>query len=312
MELFMSTLGRMAFLFSFILLGFVLAKLKVIPDNTEAVLSRLEGVIFIPALILGSFMRDFTIDKLSIAWKLVLFGTVLTFITMGMSIPLAKLFSKDDFTRKICAYGLAFANIGFMGNAVVEAVFPEIFTEYLIFTIPINAMIYLWGVPVLLVPTGGRGLRERLKAFVNPMFVSILIGIFLGLSGLGAYIPKWGANAIDSVGACMSPCAMLLTGMTVARIDLCKTFAKASIYAMAFVRLVAIPLCLFAVVKLLPFDVPKTLFICALCAVSMPPGLNMVVIPGAYGRDTTTAAGIAIVTHLLSCITIPIIFTIAI
>ena len=311
MDLFISTLGRMAFLFSFILLGYIVAKTKAVPENAETVLSRLESTIFIPALIIGSFMRDFTVDKLSIAWRIVLTSFILTFITMALSVPTSKLFSKDDFTRKICTYGLAFANIGFMGNAVVEAVFPDIFFEYVLFTVPINTMIYLWGVPVLLVPTGGKGIRERLKSFANPMFASIVIGIFLGLSGLGAFIPKWGNDAINAVGSCMSPCAMLLTGMTVSRINLRETFTRLNIYALSFVRLIAIPLCYIGVMLLLPLDIPETVFICGLCAVSMPPGLNMVVIPGAYGKDTRIAAGMAIVSHLLSCITIPIIFTIA-
>ena len=37
-----------------------------------------------------------------------------------------------------------------MGNAVVMNLFPDIFFEYLIFTLPLWTLIYLWGVPRLL------------------------------------------------------------------------------------------------------------------------------------------------------------------
>ena len=39
-------------------------------------------------------------------------------------------------------------------------------------------------------------------------------------------------------------------------------------------------------------------------------GFNTVVIPSAYGKDTSTAAGMALISHTLSCITIPLIFLI--
>ena len=49
-------------------------------------------------------------------------------------IPLAILLSsvlvKDRYTQKIYTYGLAFSNFGFVGNAVVAALYPEIFMEY--------------------------------------------------------------------------------------------------------------------------------------------------------------------------------------
>jgi predicted permease len=41
----------------------------------------------------------------------------------------------------------------------------------------------------------------------------------------------------------------------------------------------------------------------------MPLGLNTVVIPSAYDKDTSDAAGLALVSHILACITIPVIFS---
>ena len=68
MEIFSATLSQMAYLFSLIVLGFVLAKLKVIPDNTASVIAKLENYIFIPALVLGTFMNNFTMEKIPSAW----------------------------------------------------------------------------------------------------------------------------------------------------------------------------------------------------------------------------------------------------
>jgi predicted permease len=38
----------------------------------------------------------------------------------------------------------------------------------------------------------------------------------------------------------------------------------------------------------------------------MPLGLNTVVIPAAYGRDTSVAAGMALVSHVFSLVTVPL------
>ena len=42
----------------------------------------------------------------------------------------------------------------------------------------------------------------------------------------------------------------------------------------------------------------------------MPLGLNTVVFPAAYGGDTTPGAGMALVSHLILVITIPVMFSI--
>lgn len=50
MDLFAPLLSQMVFLFAFIAIGFILAKWKFIPDDSSRVLSRLENLLFIPAL----------------------------------------------------------------------------------------------------------------------------------------------------------------------------------------------------------------------------------------------------------------------
>ncbi len=312
MQIFYSTLSQMAFLFTFIILGFIIAKFKFIPENSAAALAKLENYVFIPALVLGTFMSGFTKEKITYAWKLLLFSSALVLVTAVLAVIIARVCNKDEFIRKIYTYGLAFPNFGYMGNAVVMAVFPKYFVDYLIFTLPFWTLIYLWGVPVLLIPKNSdvnKGkLASRLKSFVNPMFVCMLIGMFLGLSGIGKTIPSWLSSVVETAGDCMSPIAMLLTGITVSSINLKKTFSNLNIYLISIIRLVALPLAFIFVAKFLPLG--DVMYLCAVCALSMPLGLNTIVIPSAYGMDSSYAAGMAIISHLLSCVTIPIIFMI--
>lgn len=306
MSVLSATVGQMMVLFSLILMGYVVAKVKVVPENSATVLSKLENNLFVPALVLGTFVENFTVEKLSTAWKLFLVSFAICIVMMFLAIAVAKCCSKDQYIRNIYTYGLAFSNFGFMGNAVVSAVFPDIFLEYLIFTMPLWTMIYMWGVPCLLIPSeeGKQTIKSRLKSFANPMFAAMIIGVVIGLSGI--QLPNFLSTAVNVTGSCMSPIAMMLTGITIANMDVKKVLSIKSIYVVSIIRLLVFPLIFIGVFKLVPMS--QNIVVCTICSLAMPLGLSTLVIPGGYGKDTSVAAGMAVVSHLLSAITIPVIF----
>ena len=308
MSIFATTLNQIFFLFGLIVIGYILVKLKVLPENSAAVLSKLENTVFIPALVLGTFIENFTIERIGAAWELLSVSFIIACVAIPFAIFVSKVVTKDKYIRKIYTYGLSFSNFGFMGNAVVSSIFPDIFFEYLIFTLPLWIFIYLWGVPTLLIADSGKKqtFKESLKAFVNPMFIAMLIGMAIGLLNIG--LPKWTMSLVKVSGDCMSPIAMILTGVVVSSISLKKTFTNVRIYIVSIIRLIIMPILFIAVASF--FKIPETAYICALCSLAMPLGLNTIVIPSALGRDTTVAAGMTVISHVLSCITIPLIFLI--
>lgn len=308
MSVFLTTLNQIAFLFGFIVIGFMLVKIKVLPENSAAVLSKLENTVFIPALVMGTFIENFTLERIGATWKLLSVSFIIACIVIPFAILVSKLVTKDKYIQKIYTYGLSFSNFGFMGNAVVSSLFPDVFFEYLIFTLPLWMLIYLWGVPRLLIADSGKKhtFTESMKSFVNPMFIAMLIGMLIGLSRIN--LPEWTMSLINVSGDCMSPIAMILTGVVVSSISLKKTFLNVRIYIVSIIRLVIMPVLFISVASF--FKIPETTYICALCSLAMPLGLNTIVIPSAFGKDTTVAAGMAVISHLLSCITIPLIFSI--
>ena len=308
MSIFATTLNQIAFLFGFIIIGYILVKLKVLPENSAKILSKLENTIFIPALVMGTFIENFTIERIGAAWKLLSVSFIIACIAIPFAILVSKIVTKDKYIQKIYTYGLSFSNFGFMGNAVVKSLFPDVFFEYLIFTLPLWILIYIWGVPRLLIADSGKKhtFRESLKSFVNPMFIAMLIGMVIGL--LNIELPKWTLSLINVSGDCMSPIAMILTGVVVSSISLKKTFTNVRIYIVSIIRIIIMPVLFIAATSF--FKISEATYICALCSLAMPLGLNTIVIPSALGKDTTIAAGMTVVSHLLSCITIPLIFSI--
>lgn len=308
MGVFLSTLNQMGFLMLLILLGYILVKLGFLEDFAAKILSKLENYLFIPALVLSTFISNFTVKSFSTAWVYLLGGTVTVLLSAGFAVLASKVCTRDDYIRKIYTYGLSFANFGFMGNAVVNALFPDVFMNYLIYVLPFWTLIYVWGVPYLLMPQSEekKSLLAGLKKLINPMFIAMLVGMLIGISELP--LPSFVGSAVSTLGDCMSPVAMLLTGMTIAKISLKKTFTTLSIYAVSLIRLIVMPL--LAIGALVFLKLPFELSLCTVCALAMPLGLNTVVVPSAYGKDTSVAAGMALISHLLSCISIPVIFMI--
>ena len=298
----------MGFLFLLIVIGYILRRVRAVPDNTAVVLSKLENNVFVPALVLGTFMTNFTVDSFSNAGTFIVGGTVVAAISIPAAIIISRICSKDGYIRNLFTYGLSFSNFGFVGNAVVMAIFPAVFADYLIFVIPLWFMIYVWGVPILLIPSDEekKGISSRLKAFVNPMFIAMFVGIILGISGFGAKLPNFVSSSVNTLGSCMSPIAMILTGITVAETDLKKMLGNVSVYVVSAIRLIAFPLVAIGILAFV--NVPYPIAVCSVCALAMPLGLNTIVVPKAYGLDSTVASGMALVSHAFSCVTIPAVF----
>jgi len=306
----------MVYLFAFIVIGYLLVKIKALPNGSTATLSKLESKLFIPALALSTFMNNFTVDKLGSSGIILLCSIGLLVVIVPLAILGARLiFGSDKYLRKIATYGLSFANFGYMGNAIMSEVFPDIFLEYTIFCMPLWVLIYLWGVPTLLIADNRESdtkptLKERLMPLCNPMFAAMIIGIIFGLTGFSGIIPDSLVSVIDVSGSCMSPIAMILTGMTIAESNLLKMLTNVRTYILSAVRLLLFPTLFILIFSLVPKNevISETFLICALASLAMPLGLNTIVVPKGYGKDTTDAAGMALISHTLSIGTIPLMF----
>lgn len=322
MEIFSATCGQTIYLFVLILIGFFLTKWKLLPEESAKILAKLENMLFIPALMLKTFMDDFTVDRLGESGALFLFSSGLLVLIVPLAILLSRILTKDGYTQNIFTYGLCFSNFGYVGISVVAAVFPAYAADYLVFVMPLYILIYLWAVPALLMNEGKTTLRQKLRSLVNPMFLGMFVGMVLGIlfSALPAFelpaflVPPVSAlnTCVDALKSCMSPVAMILTGITVANIDFKKTFTNLQIYGVTVIRLLLIPIVFLFALRYLPplvgISLPENIFVCAVASLAMPLGLNTVVIPSAYGRDVSVAAGMALVSHFLGCITIPLVF----
>ena len=304
MQVFSATLNQMFVLFTFMALGYFLNWKGILPLNTSIAVSRLETNVLVPCLVFNTFYKYCTIDNMKEKWLYIVYGTAIMLVSIVLGVVLSRVFAKDDYLRKIYTYSFAVANFSFMGNAVVLGIFGEdVLFDYMIFTLPLCLYVYSFGTASLIPKEKDKGFS--FKVFLNPICVSMLLGALAGLSGIP--LPKFLVTSIAQAGACMSPLAMILTGFVVANYSFKTLASKGRIYVASILRLIVIPLAFVLVLKLLNTD--STIIMLTLCATAMPLGLNTVVFPAAYGGDTTPGASMALISHIMSIITIPIMFS---
>ena len=304
-ETFRATLTPMLVMFLCMALGFIARKKNLVPENAAEVLSKLENYFFVPALILNTFMQYCTVASISQQYPLILYCTLVLAAAIALAFPLSRLFAKEAYQRSIYRYALSFANFSFMGNAIVPAILgEEMLYQYMLYILPLNLAVYTWGI-MTLIPRGEKK-QSFLKNLCNPIFLSILLGAVLGLSGLSEQIPGFIRTTISSCSACMGPLAMILTGLVVGSYDFFSLLKNKKIYLATLLRLVVLPMLFIGFLLLLRAD--KLVLVLTLFAFGTPLGLNTVVFPAAYGGYTSTGASMAMISHTLCVVTIPLLY----
>ena len=138
LDTFKATLSPMLVMFLCMALGFVANKLKLAPENTATVLSKLENYFLVPALILNTFMTYCSVESIKAEYSLILWCLLVLVLAVVIAWPLSGLFSRGGYSREIYKYALTFGNFSFMGNAIVPAILgPEMLYNYMLFILPL-------------------------------------------------------------------------------------------------------------------------------------------------------------------------------
>ena len=91
----------MAFLFTLIIIGYIIGRLNIVQPSAAGMLSKLENNVFVPALILSTFMQNFTLDRITSAWQYLLCGLAVILISIPVAYLGANICSKDPYIKKI-------------------------------------------------------------------------------------------------------------------------------------------------------------------------------------------------------------------
>ena len=287
-------------LFIFVVIGFTLAKSKIIKGSHAPIASKLLVYVFLPANIIKTFAKNCTPSYIANNYSLILVSLAVIVVIAGISHFAARLFTKEKSEYGIYEYSLAIPNFGYMGYAFVGAVFAEAgLMDAMMFSMPMSIYTYTIGYCIL------SGKKFSFKSFLNPTMTALVVGMIIGLSGLGNIMPPLVYGVLDSASACMAPVSMLLVGIVLADFKIPKLLRDFRIYIITALRLVIIPVLLGVVLTLL--GAPESSVRAAVILYSMPCGLNTVVFVKNAGGNCEIGAGLALVSSVLACASIPLV-----
>lgn len=316
MKIFYLTFSQMLTMFTFIILGYALRKTRILPEISDLTMSLLEMYIFVPALTFSTFMTKCTVITLKENSVLILYGLILVAVAMLLSYPLSKLFIRNtdndiglDYQRNIYKYAMTFGNYGFMGNFIILGVWgSDVFFKYSMLTLCVGLLCSSWGL-FILIPKGAREkgtFNDILKRVLTPPMIALVNGVFAGLLNVKDYVPEFFKTVLSNSSACMGPVAMLLAGFVMGGYDFKRLLTNKKVYVATFFRLIVIPAIMVLILRFI--GTSKEVMTLVLIAFATPLGLNTIVYPAAYGGDTSTGASMAMISHTLSVVTIPLMY----
>src|SRR5574344_2521800 len=188
-----------------ILLGFILTKLKLLPDNTGKILTKVVMTIALPCLAFASFMSDIN----QATFESCLFSFIYGFIIYIIFIFLAKLIFigvKDKNKRDVLEILFVFGSTTFFGQPLIQSVFPSAFKDSNMFNVAYRVFLYSYAYYVICLKNNNPEIMANLNAsstdtsikednkkkldakdflvilkriFINPIIIATFLGFIL-------------------------------------------------------------------------------------------------------------------------------------
>lgn len=285
-------------LFALILVGVYARKRNIITTTSRKYLSDLLIGVILPCNIISSFDIALTDQLLAASAKVLVisFGAQLLYL----------LYSKILFRRipqkqqMVLRYATICSNAGFLGLPIVGGIYGAEGMLYVsIALIPLR--VFMWSSGLSLFT------KTTTKAMVKTLLTHpCIIAVFIGFAVLFIPydMPPFLKNTITSVGNCTTAVSMIIIGSILAEIQIKSVMNKAVLY-FSFIRLIFIPLSVYAILKVMQVE-PLLIGVSVLLA-AMPAGSTTAILASKYDGDAEFASKTVFVSTVFSLITIPLI-----
>lgn len=290
------TFEQVILLFIFALSGYILGKKKIVNSEHAGLLSKLEVYVFLPCMTFKTFAKEFTVNTIREKYSLILLSIVILALISLAAYFLAKWLSENAYEKKVYIYSLTIPNYGYMGYVLVEALFgSEMLLDMMIFALPVSIYVYTIGYILL------TNAKFTPKMLLQPTVVMMGVGCLVGLSGVE--LPGIITEVTVKSSACVAPVSMILLGIVLSDFCLKELLLDKKYYLVSLLRLIILPCTIILLLK--PFCAMEEIIIAGMLY-AMPCGLNTIVFPKMVGENCKIGAGLACISSILACITIPI------
>ena len=280
-------------MFILMILGLILSKTGLLTEHGSKDMANILLYAVIPCVIIRSYITDFTMEKLYGLLMSAVLAIAVSYIIYGMRKPI------DNF-------GTAFCNAGFIGIPLVTAVFGNEAAFYVAsFASILNLLQWTYGIVII---TRRKDMINIKKVFVNPVTISLVIGLFLFITGIK--LPGVINSTMAGVAALNTPAAMIVLGYYLSCVRIRDLLLNPSLYLASFVRLIIIQLLTLLVLYIIPAGHGQIGMI-TLIAAATPVGTSTAIFAQKFGQDYERAVCMVCLSTLFSIITMPVVMYLA-
>lgn len=240
-----TVLGKIISIFLMMLVGIICCKSEIIDDNSKEKFSRLSTQIVSPMVIFMSFQMDYDKNLLFHMGILLVLAFFVFFLAIGISQIMLQ--QKPGYDLAVERFAVTYANFGYMGLPLAEALLGNIGVIYMAVFIAVYNL-FVWSHGIMLLDNKG----FQPKKLVNPSLIALVLGLLCFIFQIRVF--ESAAFAMSSIAAMNTPLAMILSGAIVAKIDFKRLLGKGRLFWVVFLRQVLSAGIFCAALRILPMD----------------------------------------------------------
>ena len=290
-------LNAQMILLVYLAVGMYCMKVGLIDRDSKEKLVDIILRITLPCMIFNSFNNPLTPEVMKQTALILVVAVSISILSFLLGKVIYNKYPQKK--KSILQYCTLVNNSGFLGMPMVYAVYgSEGLFAASIFIIPNR--IFMWTAGLAMFTTAD--FRTKCKnILLNPCIVTVFLGIARRMTGFP--VPEFLDTAIANTGAVTTPLSMMVIGTMLIGVPW-KKLLEPSIFRLAFVRLIALPLVALFILNLI--DAQPLLAGVSLILTGMPAGSTSALLAAKYGADEDYASRCIVTTTIMSLATIPV------
>ena len=288
----------------YLLPGVLICKAKLVRPEHMGSISAILLYICGPGMFLNAVIAlDFSWE---LTWKMALFF-IITLVTMVIGVgALFLLFRRhmQEFRYRMMTIASVLGNAGFFGLPIMQSLFPDAPIAAVYSCVYCASMnVIAWTVGVFTV-TGDKKHISLKAAFVNPTMISLSAGILLYALGAKLWLPELVTGCFGTLSKMSTPLCMFVLGIRLGTMSWKRLFGTPFVYGIALCKLLLFPLLCYLLTLPFPLD---PVFRAGVLILSATPCASIILsLAEMHGNGQELAANCAVLTTLLSIVTIPL------
>lgn len=281
-----------------LLVGVFAYRTKMITDENRSQFISLVLNVLMPALVFNSF-KNLTPDLLKAGLWVFMAATLIYIVSFFIGAFAFREF--EDGKQRILHYAMLVNNAGLAGQPLSASMYGDIGTIFSsIYLVPHRIFMWTAGIKILSADDNIGGGSVFYKLVRNPSIIALVLGLIRGLFQIP--IPSFVDRSIAQMASTVSPLAAIMIGSIIATIDLKSLFEK-GVMRYTFIRLIAIPVTVLVISKLLGLD-DAIIGVLTIMS-SMPAGTTTALLADNYDLDVQLSSKVVFISTILAIITVP-------